>query len=216
MLAKATISRAATILVDAGAVHWRTLDLVRWYNDGQRAIATARPDATAKTITCVLVQGSAQTIPDTAQSLIDVEGNSAGRKRQVSKVDKDDLDAIDAYWQAKPPASEAIHFAHDMRMPRIYWVYPPVKAGVQLDLICSLYPTDITENIDPAATADAVTGNFSLADQFAEPLLDYVLYRAFDTDAEHGANRELSEKHRAACEAALGVQLKASALVEPK
>lgn len=210
--AKSVIQRAATLLTDKAGDHWPTKDLVVFFNEGQRVIATVRPDTTAATIPHTLVAGERQVIPATAQAFIEVTRNTGSRKRAVTQADVDDIDAVEPVWRNRPQGAEVIHFMHDLAEPRVFDVYPPVKVGTQVQLRCSMYPIDISTNLAEDATFDAVTGDMSLADQFAEPLLDYVLYRAFDVDAQFG-NKNLSAAHLAACEGALGVQLKASSVV---
>jgi hypothetical protein len=97
----------------------------------------------------------------------------------------------------------------------VFEVYPPALNTAQLQLVYAVTPAPVTE---PAANTDAsaVTGTVSLNDIFFNPLVDYVLYRAYLKDAEHPANAQRADRHYAAYRQALGLELQATAAVTPR
>ena len=212
--AQSIIRRVAEQLQDLGSVRWPVAKLVRDLNDGQRELVSKRPDAATLTLSTALVAGARQSLPINAIQLIDVAGNTASQKA-LTKADAGLMDSFMRGWKSSAPALDAVHFMYDMREPRIFYVYPPALATSSLDLVCPVYPTDIT---DPAAGAafSAVTGNLSVADQWGNALHDWVLYRAWSMDAEFGGNAVLAAGYLSLFKTAIGEQAQASAAVAPK
>ena len=61
-----------------------------------------------------------------------------------------------------------------------------------------------------------MSGNIDLPDEWANPLLNYVLYRAYSKDAEFAGNAQLAASHLALFNNAAGIQLEASSTVAPQ
>lgn len=209
--AQSVIRRAAERLQDPASVRWDVGMLTRFLNDGQMLIATDRPDSVMVIQAVSLVVGAKQTIPADAAQLSDVAGNTVS-KVAVRKTESALLDAVEPAWQGRTGSLVIKHFVYDLRYPRDYYVYPPALAGAQLDLVYPRYPVVINE---PAAglTYTAVTGNLTVADQWANALLDYVLSKAWSVDAEFGGNPVLADKHVAMFEAALKEQIQSATAV---
>jgi hypothetical protein len=82
---------------------------------------------------------------------------------------------------------------------RRFWVYPP-NMGTDVVVEYQAKPTPVTSS----------GSQLDCPDNFFTAVLDYVLYRAFDMDAEESANRELSQMHLAQAAEHLGISLRAA------
>lgn len=200
-------------LQDPDGDRWTAGDLVRYLNDGQLAIATLKPDEVATRAVIAPEPGARQDLPGDALSIIDVRCNAQGRMRALSRVDQQDLEAVSRDWQSMPQSLEAVHYMHDSREPRVFYLYPPVLASATVELVYAQYPKDVPAPSGP--TAAGVTGETFLEHRWAGPLLDYVLYRAWLRDAEYAGNATLAAGYLATFTAALGAQAQAAAAAQP-
>lgn len=212
--AQSIILRAATIINDKSGVWSQTNELVRWLNDGQREVVIYRPDATATPSTMTCVEGTRQTLPAGGKKLMSVVRNATGTKKPIRLVDMSAMDGFYPGWHSRPTAAEIQNYMFDSRQPDIFWVYPPAKDTCQIDIIYSAAPADITEPAD-GATYSSVSGNISIIDSLANALLDYIVYRAFSKESTFG-NGDVALAHYKAFMAAMGVEVKGAARVEPK
>lgn len=213
--ARSIIEKAHTQLSDSEGVRWPAYELVGWLNEAQRVIVRERPDQKCTTQPISLAFGFRHTIPDDAVALMDIPNNSAGNKRRITKIDMDLLDNVAPAWRAMSSSTEVRHFMHDMREPRVFQVYPPAAIGAQVDVTYSLEPVDVPVPVD-GWLASAVTGNIDLRGTWADPILNFVLFKAYSKDAEFGGNANLAANYLALFNAALGTQLQTSATVAPK
>jgi hypothetical protein len=214
--AQSIVLRAQVVLQDETGTRWSANELVRHLNDGQREIARLRPDSTATTLTHTLTTGFKQDLPSTSQALIDIHSNVSGTKRRITKVDMVQLDAVSPDWRNQAGGTEIRHFMHDLREPRVFYVYPPVSSGVQVEMAVSAYPTDVGTPTAPGLLATTVTGNISVQDHWAETLLNFVLFKAYSKDAEYGGNANLAAGYLSLFNTAMGTQLQSTSTVAPK
>lgn len=213
--AQSIIRRCVVTLQDTTSIRWPVAELVRYLNDGQREVVLYRPDAMVTNASKVLSAGSKQSLPSGGAKLIDVVRNTGGTNKAIRLVNREILDAQVSGWHSLSGVTEIVHYMYDPRDPTVFYVYPPAAAsGASVDLVYSGYPSDISE---PAAGADytAVSGNISLPDIYGNALQDYILYRAYNKDAEYAANGQRSQAHYAAFTNALGVEIKGTVGVAP-
>lgn len=206
---------AITQMQDVTNVRWTIAELCRYYNDGQRAVATVRPDALVKTAACPLVVGTRQTLPADGVKLIEPVRNTGGTQRAVRMVAREILDAQVPGWHSLPGKAEIVHVMYDLREPLAFYTYPPAALGASLDLTYSAKTVDIAIPAAGAAVTD-VAGNLSLSDQFANPLRDYILFRAYSKDATYTANAPRADKHLQLFADQLGIDIKAAVAVAPR
>ncbi|KGH29228.1 DUF6682 family protein [Comamonas thiooxydans] len=213
--AKDVIQRGVVTTQDTTSIRWPVGEWVRYLNDGQREIMLHRPDAFNKSAVIDCVAGTKQALPADGAKLIDVQRNStAASKRAVRICSREILDAQMPNWHNIAGAAEIVHFMYDPREPKAFWVYPPATVAAKLEINYSATPTDIAE---PEAGSDytAVAGNLSVADIYANSLLDYMLYRVYLKDADYAGNGARAQAHYAAFATALGIDLKATLSAAP-
>lgn len=214
--ATSIIQRAAITLSDLGAIRWTTPELVLWTNDGQRETTIYRPDATQRTELVTLVPGARQELSAIGLSrpalkLIEITGGPLGAVRLTQRRI---LDAQYPTWQQSPGSIRVVEYMFDPREPKRFWVYPPALNTAQLDVVYSAEPIDVVVPA-PGSLFSAVVGNIGVADIYANALLDYVLYRAFSKDEEYGSNSPSAAAHYSAFAAAMGIEVKATVMVQP-
>lgn len=214
------VRRCIDILQDSTSVRWPVDELVRYLNDGQREIALYRPDALVTNDTITLVAGSKQSLPVEASKLIEVvRNNSTGAQpsvRSVRLVNREILDAQTPGWHDLTGQEEILHYMYDVRDPTVFYVYPPaVGATARLDVVYSVYPTDIVEPGAGALYTD-VTGTLSVPDIYGNVIQDYILYKAYMKDSEYAGNAQRAQAHYAAFANALGLEIQATIQVAPK
>lgn len=209
--AQDVVQRAAFTLADETGARWDALELVRYLNDGQLALVSDRPDAYATKANVTLVAGVRQTVP--GAKFMDILGNANGAP--CRQVDRLGLDATRPGWRGEAGTATPRNWMHDPRDPLVFEVYPPALNTASLQVIYAVNPTPVAE---PAANSEYgdVTGTVALNQVFFNPLVDYVLYRAFSKDGEHPANQARAASHYAAYRQALGLELQATATVTPR
>jgi hypothetical protein len=201
------ISRARLLLndEDLNQYRWQDSELIAWANDAQRAVAILRPDACPDTKVVALAAGTKQTIPDENFRLLDIVRNvevGGLPGRSVSIIERETLDRFDPYWHKAKPKAEARHFTYDERTPTVYFVYPPVAAGTQVEAVFSKYPEKVEELDD----------DLGLPETYFDATLNYLLFRAYSKDTEFTSNPQIAGAYLAAFNNMMGIKtLKANA-----
>lgn len=155
-------------------------DWIRYLNSALRSLVLVRPDAHPKTTSVQLVAGTKQTLPAEAFKLIDItrnmgtDGSTEGKI--ITPIKKETLDLTNQLWHQDTATTYIDHFTYDEENPRTFYVTPPVHAStaVYVEMVYSYQPIVVT------ATTDALT----VSDLFANPLIEWMLYRAYSVDDE--------------------------------
>lgn len=214
--AQSIIQRVVITLQDTTSIRWPANELVRYLNDGQREVAMLRPDATVTNATKALSAGAKQSLPADGAKLLDITRNTSGSKRAVRMTTRTILDSQLPNWQNATAVTEILHYTYDPRDPKVFYVYPPAAAAdASVEIVYSAYPAGITEPAD-GALYTAIAGNIALPDIYANPLADYVLYRAYTKDTEFAGNAARAQAHYGAFTGALNAELSGTAGVTPK
>jgi len=204
------LGRASVILQDTAATRFTNANLLKFFNDGQREVVLHRPDANVTSETFACANGSKQTLPTAALRLINIHRNSNGNA--VTQVERVMLDENLPTWHEALAGTKGIeHFIYDSTDPKNFYVYPKAVSGTHsLEIVYSSVPSDIS--ISNFSTDTTVMG---LDDVYANCLLDYVLYRAYQIDSEEG-NLSRAQMHFGAFAQALGIKTRSDAAASPK
>ena len=197
------ITRARNILNDADAslYRWSDAEFLDAVNDAQGIIAVYRPDAFPLDTVATLVAGSKQSIPTGCYRLLDVvcniaaDGTTPGRA--IRPTDRDTLDAFDPYWRNGTKRSEVKNFVYDERNPNVFYVNPPVNAGVKAQLLCAKRPTALT----------ATSQDLAIADSYFEAVFLFAMFRAYAKEADYGGNATLASSYLSMFASLLGIKL---------
>lgn len=201
------ISEVQTELQDASATRWSVAELVAYLNEANLLTVTHRPDTNAVAHTFAAAAGALQTIPATAIALVDVDCNHVTPFAEVTRVAKEQLDSLNLKWQSMTQVAIAKHYTYDPLTPRVFYVYPPMIAGTELDIMTADYP---------ALVPSTPSGNLPLPDWTVPALKAYVKYKAWSKDAEVAGNAALASAAFGLYQTLLGLQLGAVAAVPAK
>lgn len=213
------VSKAQTLLQDTTNVRWPVAELQGWLNDGYREVVNLRPDANTQTGTFTCSTGARQVITDVFSSalrVIEVVRNtaSASDKRAVRLIDRRILDEQRRTWYAETANATIQYYMFDPRLPKEFLIYPPASTDAELEVVYSSVPTAHT--LSEAQLIDSGTAEvIKLDDNYANALLDYILYRAYSKDAEYAANAQRAVAHYQAMQSALGVAQQADQASQP-
>lgn len=204
------LDRATIILQDNTNVRFPNEELLKFFNDAQKEVVLHRPDANMINTSHALVDGSKQTLPSAALRLVEVVRNVGGRA--VTQVDRRILDETLPNWHESTAGANKIeHYIYDPADPKNYYVYPKGVSGTHsLEIIYSSTPTEIS--ISNFSTDTTV---ISLDDIYANCLLDYILYRAYQKDSDFAGNAQRAMMHYQSFANALGVKTQADMAATP-
>ena len=192
------IQRAQTILQDTTGTRWPEQELLNWFNDAQLAVVNRRPDANTKNTEFTAVLGTRQTLPADGLRLMKITRNLPGMAVRSIPVNVLN-DQLPNWHDDSAPADQVDHYVYDERDPKIFYLFPAPAAGVKVEMVYSTAPSAIT-------IADFATDNqtLTLDDSYLNPILDFMLYRAYSKDADYAANGERATAHLQAFSMAMG------------
>jgi len=171
---------AADIYGDTGYDRVTSATWIKYLNAAIRALILVRPDAGAVTESVTLSAGVRQSLPTAGLRLLDItrnmgtDGLTAGKI--ITPAKRSHIDFANLLWPAGTGDTAIDNFSYDKENPEIFYVTPPVHATtvVQVEMVSSQLPTAVS-------TTASVTGTNSI---FFEPLVQYMLYKAFIADDE--------------------------------
>jgi hypothetical protein len=152
--------------------------LLQYLNLAQQQIVLLKPDAKTVTEPVQLVAGTKQSLAATRLRLIKITRNMgvAGLTpgSAITLMDLLALDQAEPDWHIATAKTVVRHYAFDDRVPKQFWVYPPVHAvtAVFVEQCASSVPT-------PCANLAAM---IDLDDIYALALGKCVLWQAFSAD----------------------------------
>lgn len=213
--ASAIVNRARDVLIDAGAVRWVDAELLRWVSDGQRAVVMAIPSASSTRATVALAAGTKQSIPNDGYILLSVDRNNVtggtAPGRAVRIVSRELVENFNPDWHSATADPIVQVYVFDPNTPREYFVSPPNDGTGFVDLVYSKMPTELV----------AKTDNLSVDDIYQTPLVDYVLYRAFQKDSDYNTAQSvyqaktLAQQYLDSFNSALGIKATAQSTDNP-
>jgi len=211
------LARIKDILQDNTSVRWPEAELLRFVNDAQREIVNYRPESSATTSNVQLVTGTKQTLPSGGLRLIkvtrnmsDASGGATG-KRAVRIVNVDILNTQEPDWNDPTVAGDAAHgtvvkhYIFDEDDPRNFYVYPGVAGNAYVEIVFSNSPTDLANT----------SATISVDDIYANAIVDYVLFRAYQKDSEYAGNAQRAGTHYQLFLNCIGQGSQAQELVSP-
>ncbi len=204
------LDRASIILQDNTNVRFPNAELLKFFNDAQKEVVLHRPDSNMQNGNITCVAGSKQTIPSTGLRLIDVVRNDGGYA--ITQVDRKVLDETLPNWHntAADSTKKIEHFIFDPADPKTFYVYPAGTTSFDIEIKYSAAPSDIA-----ITNFNTDTTTITLDDIYANCLLDYILYRAYQKDSEFAGNAQRSMMHYQSFTNALGVKANIDGALAP-
>ena len=174
------VTDAAELYSDTAYDRITAATWISYLNAGIRALILVRPDAGATTASVQLVAGIKQSLPSAALRLLDIprnmgtDGSTAGRIITPSK--RQHIDYSNLLWPTNTGETYVENYSYDANNPLIFYVTPPVSSttDVYVEMVTSQLPTTLT----------AVGDTMEVNDIYFEPLVQYMLYKAYAADDE--------------------------------
>ena len=96
------------------------------------------------------------------------------------------MDSENPDWHNATASNTADHYVFDEDAPTTFYLYPP-QTGTpgHVEINYSNSPTDL----------GSLPATIDLPDIYMNPILDYVLYRAYSKDTEYAGNQQRSSAH---------------------
>lgn len=207
------LRRAGTVLQDEQFVRWRLAELVRWTNDGLRAVVTVKPSANSTSVVLTLAEGTLQTLADPSHLLLlriprnlkQASPRLGGRA--IRPVSREVLDASAPSWHDRaetPFRAEVRQYVFDESSPKEFYVYPGNDGTGIVEAVVSMLPSFLVASGEPDVIA-SYNAAIDLPEPYPAVVLDYVLYRAFSKDDIAGEPMR-AQIHLQAFMQALGVK----------
>ena len=210
LLASALINQVSELVQDQSNVVWTQLECLGWLNDAQRAIVSIRPDASIVNHSITLDPGTKQSITGLRLMAcvrnMGTDGLTPGRS--ISLVDRGIKDDFEPDWHTETAAIAVKEYIFDARLPKEFYVSPPVHAStvVQIEVSESITPAEIS------LVGDVIT----LDDIYSPPMIEWALYRCLSREAEETPNIQRSATHFQQFFALLGAKLNPDMAINPK
>jgi hypothetical protein len=189
-------TRAGLVLTDPDAVRWTLAERTLWVNEGVAALLVLKPSAYMRHQVVTLSPGAAQAAPGDCRSLVEVRQSvrpGGGRARECQRVSRAMLSLTEPEWAAQPGRGEVRNWSYDDYDPLRFYVYPP-----QPDT-----PGTAELVYHAAMPWLALTATVPLLDDYAPPLVNYLLFRAYSKDAEFAGNGTVAQAYYQAFASAL-------------
>lgn len=194
------ISQAETIIQDKTNTRWAKQEWLDWFNGAVLAIVGLRPDANVSNkVHSLDANDSLQHLPADGLRLINIVKNEVSGK-QIRRIEKRMLDDQVDNWYTQT-GTDVDHYVYDDRDPKSFWVYPHISSPHDVRIIYSQAPQPI-EIVD--FVGDPIV--LPLDDSYMNPLLDFMLYRAYSKDADYAQNGQRAQGHLQAFQLALGTK----------
>lgn len=183
---------------------------IRYCNSALRSLVLVRPDSSVKRTSVQLVAGTHQDIPSEGIRLLSIQRNmgtdglTAGRI--ITPISTEMMNLTNQTWHNDTAKTYIDHYMLDDENPRTFFCTPPVHAvtAVYVEMEYSWIPTTY------AATTDTIVVN----DVYANPMIAWMLYKAFTVDDEE-VNFQKGQTHLAEFMNLLQVELKGGLTVSP-
>lgn len=215
VLVKDALWRVCVILQDTTPQfqRWPERELVHWLNDGQTAITKFLPAACSRVdviklkpgtrqsieviaaTDCIPGDGSTPTGPIYGTQLLEVirnmgqDGQTPGKA--IRMIEREIMDSQSPSWH-QVAATAVSSYMYDPRMPRYWYATPGVHptTPVWVEIAYTAQPVAIPNLALLGSEAYRVDGSSSqtitIADEFLDDLVNYVVARAHMKDAKYG------------------------------
>ncbi|WBA81551.1 DUF6682 family protein [Endozoicomonas sp. GU-1] len=187
----AIIQRVRNLLQDNTPVpRWTNSDLLDAYNEALLAVVQNRPDVNSQLLAYTCQAQAVQSLPPGTYRLLDIVDNPASG-RTVIATTRSSLDSLLPNWTTAT-AADVEQYVYDQKSPSVFYVYPVPPANHTLNLLVSQAPARIV-----ITDFDTDTQVFSLDDLWLNPVINYMLFRAFSMDMETEATMQQAQSYLA-------------------
>lgn len=215
--ANSVLNSIAVKLFDPDFIRWSVFELYQDLNDGQREIIFMKPDANMENFEFTLTMNSIkQSLPSDGVFLFDIVDNVVSG-RLISIVDRKLLSAAAPTWHTTTTdeATGIKYFSYNENDPKYFYVYPKPDSDFKINILYSKLTGDVSAPTAGIGMGIAdVTGDLSIADEYKNVLIDYVMYRAFSKDSEYSSVTR-AQMHYQAFMNGLGARTRVEEMEDP-
>lgn len=212
------INDVAKELGDPSMVTWNRPTLISLLNQAVKQVILVRPDANSVTENITLVAGTKQSLSVDSLRLLKAVRNMGATGSTPGKslkyVDSETLDAFDPDWHSNTPVSIITSYTYDESTPSVMFVNPPSDGTTQIEIQVSKIPVELDVNMDDITFNDPATV-IGLKDIYSNPLMEWILYKAFSFESSSSASLSTANTHMQSFYNALGVKLKSDVMNSP-
>jgi len=169
---------------------WDYQDLINWYNFGTRRIVSIDPRANPITVAIALANGIKQTIPSGGIAWLNVirnmgtDGSTPGRG--IVQTTLEALSRSYPSYSTETASATIYNWMPDVADKTIFRVYPPASAPSYVEIEYGKVPTIIVYD----AAGDWQNAFIGIKENYIDPLMNYLLHRAFGKDTDIPGNIE--------------------------
>lgn len=200
------IGRVNTQLKDTLWARWPLAELCDYFNDALCAILLVRPEAGAELAHLPCVAGTRQQLPAGIFRLLEIVRVHDGQA--LLPVPREVLDSQYPDWHQLTGPVE--RYCYSDKIPLIYYLFPGAAEALTLEAVVCRTPTAVSITTLQDETAQQ---SVPLDPVYINPLIDWMLYRAFSKDNEGGANVALAMQHYHVFAEQLGIKQRSDALL---
>lgn len=211
MDAQSVIDNIARTLIDEGTSRrWAEVELLTYINEAIRAAISRKPSASVTTTNVLLQAGSLQNVPALCIVVQDINTNMGTDGitpgRAITLIDKATLNTTVLDWRSVANATVTKHWMYSPKTdPKIFHVYPGSQGTNYVEMTYSTIPVEL----------DEVTDTIPLDDMYLNPIMEYVLFRCFEKDADTPNNQARATAHFQAFLQMLGAKVSTEAVQDP-
>jgi hypothetical protein len=195
-------------LGDVSAVTWSEETLLDWANQGERKIVSLVPQANPVIESVALSSAAKQSIPSGGIAFINVirnmgttPGTTPGRAVTLTTIAA--LAAFAPDWNTDTQTTAIYNAMPDPLDPTTFYVYAPSDGTGYVELEYADTPTVIDYDAGEAWKASYPT----IKEGYVDPLVSYILWRAFSQDSGIQGTRQRAIDARGAFYQGLGLQV---------
>jgi len=206
-------------------VRYPRLELQNWINDAYRQIVAMKPSANALFANATLAAGVRQNLHDagsinlpSAIALLDVKRNVAATSDlgAIKPISGKTLDSLLPEWRSTTASVNIKYWMPDARTETYFDVYPsaptaaagpPVVAAAVVEILYSAVPSQhalAVGKLDPTDVAN--TDVISMDDIYANPIYEFVMFRALSKETDSPDQSRLAAMHFSAFTALMGAE----------
>jgi len=210
------IKKVRELIIDPDGDRWSDDEIMSWLHSGYNQIGIHRPDSHTALITHVCSAGALQTLDPSLNGplllsvkrniLTDVNGNETSGT-PVHLVSYELADSLIDTWYQTPAESDGqvIEYMYDDRIQDKFYVYPNATNTTKLEILVSTIPAEHTD------TSELIPINV----RYIEPLIDYVIYRAYLRDSDSTHSSEMANRYLQSFANTLGIKLSVETTTQP-
>tara|TARA_R110002167_G_scaffold91458_1_gene246097 strand:- start:168603 stop:169268 length:666 start_codon:yes stop_codon:yes gene_type:complete len=204
------INRVSTIVVDTTKTRWPNDELLNWFNDAVMAVVNRRPDANIANAPFITEPAkSKQVIPSDGLRLIDVVYNTI-TGTPIRKAPRNQLDDQVVNWH-KSIGNTVLNYVFDERDPKTFYIYPQPASAASIEIIYSVAPAPVA-----ISNFDSDNTTLPIDDSYLNPIVDFMLHRAYSKDADYAANAARATQHYQVFLSELGEKFQVDGSYNPK